>query len=57
MIKVVEKEQEIQRLREEIEEITASLPAHSVMASTLQRLEELEERLEELDAEDADAPA
>lgn len=54
---MVEKEQEIQRLREEIEEITASLPAHSVMASTLQRLEELEERLEELDAEDADAPA
>ena len=45
---MVEREKEIQGLREEIEEIKASLPAHSVSAATLQRLEELEERLEEL---------
>ncbi len=54
---MVEKEQEIQSLREEIEEIIASLPAHSVMAGTLQRLEELEERLEELVVGGEDAPA
>jgi hypothetical protein len=50
-----EKEQEIQDLRVEIEEIKASLPAHSLKAGFLQRLEELEERLEELERGGADA--
>ena len=52
-----EKAQAIKCLREEIEEIIASLPAHSVMAATLQHLEELEERLEELMDGGEDAPA
>ena len=43
-----DREREIQGLQEEIEEIRASLPAHSVSAATLQLLEELEERLEDL---------
>jgi TolA-binding protein len=51
------KEQEIQELREEIEEIKASLPAHSVQAASLIRLEELEERLAELEGGGEDAPA
>jgi uncharacterized protein involved in exopolysaccharide biosynthesis len=54
---VIKKQEEIQALREEIEEIIASLPAHSVRAVTLQRLEELEERLEELEKRGEDAPA
>ena len=56
MVAVIEKEQEIRNLREEIEEITASLLAHSVMAATLQHLEELEERLEKLLEGGEDAP-
>ena len=54
---VTDREQEIQDLREEIREITASLPAHSVLAATLLRLEALEERLEELEEGGEDAPA
>jgi uncharacterized protein involved in exopolysaccharide biosynthesis len=54
---VIKKQEEIHALREEIEEIIASLPAHSVRAVTLQRLEELEERLEELEKRGEDAPA
>ena len=54
---MVDKEQEVEELREEIEEIKASLPAHSVLAATLQRLEELEERLAELEAGGEDAAA
>jgi len=54
---VVDKDQEILDLREEIEEIKASLPAHSVLAATLQRLEDLEERLQELEAGGEDATA
>ena len=50
---MVDKQREIQQLREEIQEIKASLPAHSVQAAALLRLEELEERLEELEGEDA----
>ena len=45
----------IEELREEIEEIKASLPAHSIQAAVLQRLEELEERLEDLEREGEDA--
>ena len=52
---MVDKEQEIRELREEVEEIKASLPAHSVLAATLLRLEELEERLEELEGEGENA--
>ena len=54
---VVEREQEIQELRAEIEEIKASLPAHSILAATLLRLEELEERLEGLVEGGEDAQA
>lgn len=54
---MVDQEQEIVRLREEIEEIKASLPAHSVQAATLIRLEELEEKLLELEEGGEDAPA
>ncbi|MFL7812322.1 MAG: histidine kinase [Anaerolineales bacterium] len=54
---MVDKQQEIEDLKQEIEEIRKSLPAHSVLASTLLRLEELEERLEGLIGEDRDAPA
>ena len=52
---MVETEQVIQDLREEIEEIKASLPAHSIQAAVLQRLEELEEQLEQLEKEGEDA--
>jgi uncharacterized protein involved in exopolysaccharide biosynthesis len=52
---LVEKEQLIQELREEIEEIKASLPAHTIKAATLQRLEELEDQLHELEGEGQDA--
>ena len=54
---MVDKEQKIKELREEIEEIKASLPAHSVQAATLILLEELEERLAELEEWGEDAPA
>ena len=54
---VVNREQEIQELREELEEIKSSLPAHSVQAAALLRLEELEQRLEELQEGGEDAPA
>jgi len=54
---MVDREQEIARLREEIEEIEASLPAHSPLAATLIRLEELEERLAALEEGEKDAPA
>jgi hypothetical protein len=46
-----EKQQEIEHLRQEIEEIQKSLPAHSVPASLLLRLEDLQERLEQLQGE------
>lgn len=52
---MVDKEEEIQELLHEIGELKASLPAHSVQAETLQRLEELEERLEELSGGGEDA--
>lgn len=52
---MVEIEQTIQELREEIEEIKASLPAHSIQAAVLQRLEELEEQLKVLEREGEDA--
>ncbi len=58
VFEMVEREQEIQELREEIEEIKASLPAHSVKAATLLHLEDLEEQLENLLADqegDSDA--
>ncbi|MEJ2412281.1 MAG: hypothetical protein P8Y34_04700 [Anaerolineales bacterium] len=45
---MVEKEQEIKDLEQEIEEVERSLPAHSVSASQLLHLEELQERLDEL---------
>jgi len=54
---MVDREQEIEDLQQEIEEIKASLPAHSLQAAALIRLEELEERLAELleGGEDASA--
>ncbi len=52
---MVEKQQEIEDLRQEIEEIQKSLPAHSVPASILLRLEELQERLDQLLGEGSDA--
>jgi hypothetical protein len=54
---MVEKEQDIRELQKEIEELKASLPAHSVLAETLIHLEELEERLGKLEKGDEDAPA
>jgi hypothetical protein len=54
---MVEKEQEIKDLVQEIEEVERSLPAHSVSASQLMHLEELQERLDQLIGEKRDAPA
>ncbi len=54
---MVDQEQEIKDLREEIEEIKASLPAHSALAATLIHLEELEERLAGLEKGGEDATA
>jgi hypothetical protein len=54
---MVDTEQEIKELRQEIEELKAALPAHSVPAGTLIRLEELEERLGKLEAGERDASA
>ncbi len=53
---MVEKEQEIRDLEQEIEEVESSLPAHSVSASQLMHLEELQERLNKLIGEERDAP-
>jgi hypothetical protein len=55
VVELVEKDQDIQALREEIKEIKASLPAHSVSAVTLQLLEELEERLRDMEEGGEDA--
>jgi SMC interacting uncharacterized protein involved in chromosome segregation len=55
VVELVEKDQDIQALREEIEEIKASLPAHSISAATLQHLEELEERLRDMEEGGEDA--
>ena len=52
---MVEIEKKIEELREEMEEIKASLPAHSIQAVVLQRLEELEDQLEELERAGEDA--
>lgn len=41
-------EAELARLRAEVEERRASLPAHSIRPHQLLRIEELEERIEEL---------
>jgi hypothetical protein len=54
---MVDREQEIRDLQHEIEEIKASLPAHSVGAETLMLLEELEERLVALEEGSEDAQA
>jgi len=43
-----DQKQQIAALKREIEELEASLPAHSVPPSMLIRLEELEEELAEL---------
>lgn len=56
VLEMVDEQQEIENLKGEIEEIRKSLPAHSVPASILLRLEELEERLEGLTGEGSDAP-
>jgi SMC interacting uncharacterized protein involved in chromosome segregation len=56
VVTMVEKEREIKQLRQEIEEIQLSLPAHSVSASQLMHLEELQERLDQLTGEGNDAP-
>jgi hypothetical protein len=48
VVDLVDSEEEIRALWEEIEEIKASLPAHSVSAGSLQQLEELEDRLRDL---------
>jgi len=50
---------DLEDLKKEIEEIKASLPEHSVPASMLIRLEELEDRLKELqeDSGEIDASA
>lgn len=45
------------RLRREYEELRASLPAHSIPAAMLLRLEELEEAIAALEAEEeGDSP-
>ena len=54
---MVDREQEILALKGEIEEIKASLPAHSVGAETLIYLEELEEKLALLEEGGEDAQA
>ena len=41
-------QQRLKELEEQIDEITRSLPAHSIPASMLLTLEDLEEELEEL---------
>jgi hypothetical protein len=49
-----------EQIRQEIQEIRASLPAHSVQPAQLMRLEELEEQLAELlenSREEGDAAA
>ena len=38
----------LQRLQREYDEVQASIPAHSMQASHLQRLEELEDAIDEL---------
>lgn len=43
-------QQRISEIEREIRELEGSLPAHSVPASMLIRLEELEEELDELEA-------
>ena len=45
-----DQQERIRELKREIHELESSLPAHSVPASMLIRLEELEEELEELEA-------
>lgn len=40
-------EQELERLRRELDELQKSLPRHSVKASQLMRIEELEEAIRE----------
>ena len=42
------KQQRLEELEEQIEEIKGSLPAHSIPTAMLLNLEELEEELEEL---------
>lgn len=54
---MVERDKQIQELQQEIEEIQASLPAHSTPPAMLLRLEELEEQLEELIQGEGDAAA
>ena len=51
-----EKDLQIEELEQEIEEIRRSLPAHSIPAAMLLRLEELEERRDELLKKVRDAP-
>lgn len=41
----------IERLREELRELNASLPAHSVRPHQLMRIEEIEEEIEALEGE------
>ena len=38
----------LQRLQREFDEVQASIPAHSLKASHLQRLEDLEDEIDEL---------
>jgi hypothetical protein len=52
---MIEREQAIEDLEAEIEEIKRSLPAHSVPPAMLLRLEELEEQREELLRKERDA--
>ena len=44
-------QQEIAALQQELDELTASLPKHSIKASQLMRIEELEDQIAEKQAE------
>jgi HAMP domain-containing protein len=57
MSEKAELERRIEALARELTELIASIPAHSMPASMLQRIEELEEELEAAQAALRDAPS
>ena len=46
--RLVNKERRIKELEEELEQLRAALPAHSVKPAMLMRIEDLEDELEQL---------